>query len=246
MRSIRQPIAPCLVALVAILNNPAHAQTPGPKAQSPTKPSSTTVNSNDQNTSKSNRTQDDSKNQKPQSGAQSKGEAKLERATFGGGCFWCIEAVYERIPGVKNAVSGYSGGSLVRPSYEMVSTGQTGHAEVVELEFDPNEIPYEKLVEIFFHAHNPTTLNEQGPDHGTQYRSVIFYHSPEQQKTAAELIQRFNRENTFGAPVVTELAPFQRFWPAENYHQNYYRNNRTKPYCQINITPKLKKLGLIK
>jgi peptide-methionine (S)-S-oxide reductase len=168
------------------------------------------------------------------------------RATFGGGCFWCIEAVFERIPGVKAAVSGYAGGHVKNPTYEQVCTGSTGHAEVVELEFDPAVVSYEKLLEIFFASHDPTTLNQQGPDVGTQYRSVIFTHDDEQQKLARAYVDRLNIEKAFGRPVVTEVERLAMFYPAEDYHQDYYRNNPGKGYCRMMIAPKLKKLGLEK
>ncbi|GIW85822.1 MAG: hypothetical protein KatS3mg108_0146 [Isosphaeraceae bacterium] len=172
-------------------------------------------------------------------------QPRLEYATFGGGCFWCIEAVFERIPGVKSAVSGYAGGTFPRPTYELVCTGQTGHAEVVQIAYDPTMVTYDQLLEVFFAAHDPTTLNRQGPDVGTQYRSIILAHDQGQAHAAAKFIQRLNMQNVFGAPVVTEVVPLQKFFPAEKYHQDYYKKNPNKPYCQMMITPKLKKLGLI-
>jgi peptide-methionine (S)-S-oxide reductase len=165
---------------------------------------------------------------------------KTELATFGGGCFWCMEAVFERLPGVKSVTSGFSGGHTANPSYEQVCTGDTGHAEVTQIEFDPAKISYEKLLGVFWQAHDPTTLNRQGADEGTQYRSIILYHG-EAQKLAAEKSKAAAQKN-FQHPIVTEIAPFTRFYPAEGYHQEYYDNNSSAPYCQIIIAPKLKKL----
>ena len=161
-------------------------------------------------------------------------------ATFGGGCFWCVEAVFERLDGVKKVVSGYAGGHVDHPSYKEVCTGETGHAEVTQIEFDPAVISYARLLEIFFEAHDPTTLNRQGADEGTQYRSVIFYHNEEQRKAAeaAKIAARKIWED----PIVTEISPLPRFWPAEDYHQDYFRNNPNQGYCSFVIKPKLKKL----
>lgn len=171
---------------------------------------------------------------------------KLERATFGGGCFWCLEAVYERIPGVKKVVSGYAGGSVPNPTYEMVCSGLTGHAEVVQLTYDPEVAPYEKLLKVFWACHDPTTLNRQGPDFGTQYRSVILYHSEDQRKAALKSYKELTQAGVFADPIVTQLEPLKAFYPAEGYHQDYFRRNRSAPYCQAEIVPKLRKLKLIK
>lgn len=164
-----------------------------------------------------------------------------EYATFGGGCFWCIEVIFERLPGVKSAVSGYAGGHMENPTYKAVCGGDTGHAEVVQIEFDPRTITYEQLLELFWQAHDPTTLNRQGPDAGTQYRSVIFYHDEAQrvaaEKSKAEAGKRLRR------PIVTEIQPLTRFYRAEAYHQDYYRKNPNQPYCQVIIRPKLEKLS---
>jgi peptide-methionine (S)-S-oxide reductase len=173
-------------------------------------------------------------------------KAKLERATFGGGCFWCLEAVYERIPGVKSVVSGYAGGTVPRPTYEMVSSGLTGHAEVVQLTYDPEVAPYEKLLKVFWACHDPTTLNRQGPDFGTQYRSIILYHSEDQRKAALKSYKEVTEAGVFADPIVTQLEPLKAFYSAEGYHQDYYRRNRSAPYCQAQIVPKLRKLKLIK
>ena len=165
---------------------------------------------------------------------------KTELATFGGGCFWCMEAVFERLPGVKSVTSGFAGGHTANPTYEQVCGGDTGHAEVTQIEFDPAKISYEKLLDVFWQAHDPTTLNRQGADEGTQYRSLILYHG-EAQKLAAEKSKAVAQKN-FKHPIVTEIAPFTKFYPAEGYHQEYYDNNSNAPYCQVVIAPKLEKL----
>ena len=166
----------------------------------------------------------------------------MEQATFGGGCFWCVEAVFERLPGVQSVVAGYAGGTKVNPTYEEVCTGKTGHAEVAQITYDPAKISYEKLLEMFWRAHDPTTLNRQGADVGTQYRSVIFYQN-EQQKVAAEK-SKAEAQKAFDDPIVTEIQPLKAFYQAENYHQDYYRNHSDAPYCTFIIKPKLKKLKL--
>lgn len=165
---------------------------------------------------------------------------KTEIATFGGGCFWCTEAVFERVPGVKKVVSGYAGGKTVNPTYKQICLGDTGHAEVIQIEFDPAVVSYEKLLETFFEAHDPTTLNRQGADEGTQYRSVIFYHG-EAQKRAAEAA-KLAAGKIWDDPIVTEISPAPIFWPAEDYHQNYFAKNPTQGYCSFVIRPKVKKL----
>jgi len=166
--------------------------------------------------------------------------AKMETATIGGGCFWCAEAVFQRIPGVKSVTSGFAGGTVPNPSYEQVCTGATGHAEVIQLKFDPAVLSYDKLLEIFWEAHDPTTLNRQGADHGTQYRSIILY-SDDAQKTAAEA-SKAKAAKRFKDPIVTQIVPLKAFYSAEDYHQNYYNSNKNQGYCQFVITPKLKKL----
>lgn len=168
------------------------------------------------------------------------GANQTQRATFGGGCFWCIEAVFEQLPGVKSVVSGYAGGRKPHPTYKEVCSGATGHAEVVQIEFDPAVISYQNLLDVFWEAHDPTTLNRQGPDVGTQYRSVIFYHDESQRTAAAK--SKATVAARLGRPPVTELAPFTVFYPAENYHQDYFRNNPQQPYCRAYIKPKLDKL----
>lgn len=166
----------------------------------------------------------------------------MEKATFAGGCFWCTEAIYQRIKGVSSVTSGYSGGEMENPDYETVSEGTTGHAEAIQLEFDSQIISYEKLVEIFFHLVDPTTLNQQGNDVGTQYRSVIFYHDEKQKETAEKVRKQIEDEHVYSKPIVTEIVPFQNFFKAEDYHQNYYNNNREYGYCKVIIDPKIKKL----
>jgi peptide-methionine (S)-S-oxide reductase len=164
----------------------------------------------------------------------------FETATFGGGCFWCAEAVFQRIPGVKSVVSGFAGGKTANPSYEEVCTGDTGHAEVIQLKFDPSVITYDKLLEIFWEAHDPTTLNRQGNDSGTQYRSIILY-SDEAQKAAAEK-SKAEAAKHFSSPIVTQIVPLTKFYSAEGYHQNYYNLHSNQSYCQFVIGPKLHKL----
>jgi peptide-methionine (S)-S-oxide reductase len=163
-------------------------------------------------------------------------------ATFGGGCFWCMEAVLQRTEGVLSVVSGFAGGRTPDPSYEQVCTGETGHAEVVQVGFDPGRLSYDALLDVFFHAHDPTTLNRQGPDSGTQYRSIILYADDEQRKAAEEA--RARAQAGLRDPVVTEIRPLDRFWKAEGYHQNYYNTHQAAGYCRVVISPKLRKLKL--
>lgn len=165
---------------------------------------------------------------------------KLETAVFGGGCFWCAEAVFQRIPGVKSVVSGFAGGTTRNPTYEQVCTGETGHAEVVQIQFDPSVISYDKLLEVFWEAHDPTTLNRQGNDSGTQYRSIILYTS-EAQKKAAEK-SKAEAAKHYSSPITTQIAPLEKFYSAEKYHQNYYNDHQSQGYCQFIIRPKLRKL----
>ena len=167
---------------------------------------------------------------------------QLETATLAGGCFWCLEAVFERLAGVERVVSGYSGGSIPSPSYEDVCTGQTGHAEVVQVTFDPAVISYRELLEIFFAFHDPTTLNRQGPDSGTQYRSAIFFENQEQAAVARDVIAALEAKRLFGAPIVTEVTALTAFYPAEAYHQQYFQHHPERMYCQAMIAPKVAKL----
>jgi peptide-methionine (S)-S-oxide reductase len=164
-----------------------------------------------------------------------------EVATLAGGCFWCLEAVYDQLRGVADVVSGYSGGRVKNPSYKEVCAGTTGHAEVVQVTFDPTEITFREILQVFFTIHDPTTLNRQGADVGTQYRSAIFYHSPEQKATAEQVIREIDAAKIWPAPIVTEVAPFTEFYPAEEYHQDYFARNPTQGYCSFVIAPKVAK-----
>jgi peptide-methionine (S)-S-oxide reductase len=166
----------------------------------------------------------------------------LELATLGGGCFWCLEAVFEQLKGVERVDSGYAGGNMPNPNYQDVCSGQTGHAEVVQITFDPSKVSFEDILNVFFAFHDPTTPNRQGPDIGTQYRSAVFYHSPQQKETAQRRIAELNKERIWTNPIVTELAPLKDFYKAESYHQGYYRQNPEKGYCQAMIGPKVAKL----
>jgi peptide-methionine (S)-S-oxide reductase len=169
-------------------------------------------------------------------------EKQFEVATLGGGCFWCLEAVYEQLRGVQKVESGYAGGTTPNPTYRQVCSGTTGHAEVVQVTFDPAVISYGDILEIFFAMHDPTTRNRQGADIGTQYRSVIFYHTPEQKQAAEALIARLNADGLWDAPIVTEVVPLREFYKAEDYHQGYFRNNPAQGYCQAVVAPKVAKL----
>jgi peptide-methionine (S)-S-oxide reductase len=169
-------------------------------------------------------------------------QTHTELATFGGGCFWCLEAVFEALEGVEHVTSGFSGGEVKNPSYHEVCSGSTGHAEVVQIAFDPGRIGYRDLVEIFFAFHDPTTLNRQGPDQGTQYRSAIYFHSPEQERIAREVIATLNAAHTWNDPIVTEVAAYDTFYAADAGHQGYFRNHPSQPYCQAMISPKITKL----
>lgn len=169
-------------------------------------------------------------------------ESTFEIASFGAGCFWCVEAVFENLDGVKKVESGYMGGHVKDPAYEAVCSGATGHAEIVQITFDPEVIKYETLLDWLWRLHDPTTLNQQGADRGTQYRSAIFYHTEEQKRIAEA--SKANAQKHFDDPIVTEITPAAAFYVAENYHQNYYRLNQTAPYCQMVIRPKMDKLGL--
>jgi peptide-methionine (S)-S-oxide reductase len=166
---------------------------------------------------------------------------QLEVATLGGGCFWCLEAVYDQLEGVVSVESGYSGGGVPNPSYQQVSSGKTGHAEVVRVTFDPQVISYREILQVFFSIHNPTTLNRQGADVGTQYRSVIFYHDEEQKKITQQVIDEIQQEGIWEDKIVTQVEPFDQFYLAEEYHQEYFEKNPYQGYCQIVIAPKLAK-----
>ncbi|HXG63608.1 MAG TPA: peptide-methionine (S)-S-oxide reductase MsrA [Blastocatellia bacterium] len=164
-----------------------------------------------------------------------------EIATLAGGCFWCLEAVFRDLRGVEKVVSGYSGGSVPDPTYYQVCSGTTGHAEVVQITFDPQAVSFRELLEVFFTIHDPTTLNRQGADVGTQYRSAIFYHSPEQKAVAEQVIAELTEAKIWDDPIVTEVTPFSAFYPAEEYHQEYYERNPNQPYCRAVIAPKVAK-----
>lgn len=167
---------------------------------------------------------------------------KIDTATFGTGCFWCTEALFEQLNGVLKVTSGYSGGQVANPSYKAVCTGETGHAECVQVQYEPNKISYDELLEVFWQVHDPTTLNRQGADVGTQYRSVVFYHNPEQKEKAEHYKTELDKSGAFPKPIVTEISAFTKFYPAEDYHQEYYANNKnTNPYCAVVIRPKMEK-----
>ena len=169
-------------------------------------------------------------------------DPQRETATLGGGCFWCLDEVFRQLRGVESVVSGYAGGTARNPTYRQVCEGWTGHAEVVQVTFDPSMISYRELLDVFFTIHDPTTLNRQGADAGTQYRSVIFTHSPEQRATAEQVIAELEAKQVWDAPIVTQVEPSPEFFPAEDYHQEYYRRNASQPYCRIVIEPKVAKL----
>lgn len=166
---------------------------------------------------------------------------KREVATLAGGCFWCLEAVFDQLEGVEDVVSGYSGGHVPNPTYKHVCTGETGHAEVVQITFDPEVISYRDLLKVFFTIHDPTTLNRQGGDVGTQYRSAIFTHNDEQERTAEDLVEELNEAGLWDEPIVTEITPFEAFHPAEEYHQEYFARNPSQPYCRMVVAPKVAK-----
>ena len=169
-------------------------------------------------------------------------ESTTDTAVLGGGCFWCLEAVYTELRGIKSVISGYAGGSVPNPTYEQVCSGRTGHAEVVQITFEPSEISYRHILDVFFTIHDPTTLNRQGADVGTQYRSAIFYASPEQEAAARAVIEEITASGIWPRPIVTQVEALDRFYPAEGYHQNYFERNQYQPYCQIVIAPKVAKL----
>ncbi|MBT3479628.1 MAG: peptide-methionine (S)-S-oxide reductase MsrA [Candidatus Marinimicrobia bacterium] len=175
-----------------------------------------------------------------QKGLKNMSKDNLEVATLGGGCFWCVEAVYERVEGIKNVVSGYAGGHLKNPTYKEVSRGKTGHTEVCQIHYNPDEISYDEILEIFWKSHDPTTLNRQGNDYGTQYRSAIYYHDNSQKASAESALK--NADNMFEGPITTEVKPLDVFYIAEVYHQDYFANNPNAPYCTFVIAPKINKL----
>jgi len=172
-------------------------------------------------------------------------ENNIEKATLGGGCFWCTEAVYKELNGVIEVQPGYSGGHVKNPAYREVCNGTTGHAEVVQITYDPQIVSFSEILEVFFMTHNPTTLNRQGNDVGTQYRSAIFYHSEEQKQTAEKVIRLFEEEKVYDDPIVTEVTAFDAFYKAEDYHKNYFEKNKNQPYCQFVVAPKVEKFRKI-
>ncbi|AQL42613.1 peptide-methionine (S)-S-oxide reductase [Halorientalis sp. IM1011] len=165
-----------------------------------------------------------------------------ERATLAGGCFWCIEAAFKQLDGVESAVSGYAGGHVDDPTYEAVCRGETGHAEAVQVTYDPEELAYEDLLEVFFSVHNPTTKDREGPDVGSQYRSAVYYHDEGQRETVERFVEELDAEGVYDDPIVTEIEPLERFWEAEEYHQDYFEKNPNKPYCAANVRPKVQKV----
>ncbi len=166
----------------------------------------------------------------------------MEKATFAGGCFWCTEAFFKRLKGVASVLPGYSGGSIEHPTYKQVCSGTTGHAEAIQIEFNPKQIPFEKLLEVFFYTHDPTTPNQQGNDIGPQYRSIIFYHDNKQKKQAESLIAKLEKDKVYPRPIITSIEPFKNFYIAEDYHKNYFERNKDAPYCNYVIGPKIHKL----
>lgn len=180
-------------------------------------------------------------NKKAANTMSNQGKGGLELATFGSGCFWCTEAVFQNVEGVEKVESGYTGGKVKNPTYKEVCSGLTGHAEVIQLTYDPSKVSFDALLEIFWKTHDPTTLNRQGNDEGTQYRSAIFYHNPEQKRLAEEYKKKLDASGAFGSPIVTEIVPSAVFYKAEDYHQNYYNLNGSAPYCAYVIQPKLDK-----
>jgi methionine-S-sulfoxide reductase len=173
--------------------------------------------------------------------AKGTGKMSLETVTLGGGCFWCMEAIFHELKGVEKVESGYAGGTVANPTYKQVCTGTTGHAEVVQVTFDPKVLPLKTLLEVFFALHDPTTLNQQGADSGTQYRSVVFYRTPEQKSVVESEIKDLQAKKAYADPIVTQVVPFSAFYKAEDYHQDYYEDNINQPYCQLVISPKLAK-----
>ena len=169
----------------------------------------------------------------------------IETTTLGGGCYWCLEAIFQQLQGVESVASGFSGGAVENPTYKEVCTGLTGHAEVIQVTYDTSKITFAELLKVFFTMHDPTTLNRQGNDVGTQYRSAIFYHNEQQKQVAEDIIQKLNEEHVYDSPIVTQVVPFQKFYKAEDYHQNYYNNNSNQGYCRLVIQPKLEKFEKI-
>ncbi|MGC8642690.1 MAG: peptide-methionine (S)-S-oxide reductase MsrA [Isosphaeraceae bacterium] len=232
------------IAFVLGLASTGQAQRRSRNQTAPAKESSEQTSAGaDQRKDSSQQAADQSRSQDSKDKAETaKKKQTIETATLGGGCFWCMEAQFERIPGVKNVVSGFSGGHVPNPTYEMVCTGLTGHAEVIQIQFDPAVISYEKLLNYFWITHDPTTVNSQGPDYGTQYRSIILYHSEEQKDAAIKSYKAQMAHRKRKSPLVTQIVPFVAFFPADAHHQDYYRNNPFSAYCIMYIEPKVHKL----
>jgi peptide-methionine (S)-S-oxide reductase len=228
--------AALILALSAI--GSAQSEKPTTDEKPATKPESPAPETKSDSSSK------DAEKEKEQEKPKTPTKPKIETATFGGGCFWCSEAVFQRIPGVISVTSGYSGGNVPNPSYEMVCTGLTGHAEVVQIEFDSSIVPYDKLLSAFWAHHDPTTPNQQGDDFGPNYRSIILYHNDAQKQAALKSYQDLKARRVYRRPIVTELVKFEAFFPAEAYHQNYYNNHRGDNYSNAYIEPKLRKMHL--
>lgn len=183
------------------------------------------------------------RSESPTPDAKAPGSAKLEKVTFGSGCFWCTEAVFQQLRGVTSVVSGYSNGNVENPTYEDVCTGRTGHAEVIQVTYDPAAISFDDLLKVFWQTHDPTTPNQQGHDKGTQYRSAVFYHTDDQRRIAEQYKKQLDASKAFAKPIVTEITPIKNFYPAEKYHQNYFKLNSSQSYCQFVIRPKLEKFN---
>jgi peptide-methionine (S)-S-oxide reductase len=243
---VRFPAAWLILAIVAVLAGAGQAPqdektSDSPKSSSEGKASKAKSAPDDAKTSEGTKSSESDSSAAKEKDKKPSGP-KMEVATLGGGCFWCMEAVFERLKGVKSVVSGYAGGNVPYPSYDLVCTGTTGHAEVIQVEYDANVLPFEKLLKIFFVAHDPTTLNAQEPDFGPQYRSIILYHNEEQRDTARKVYKELTARKAYRNPIVTELVPFQAFYPAEPYHQDYYRHHPDVDYSVIIIGPKLRKV----
>jgi peptide-methionine (S)-S-oxide reductase len=230
-------LIPVLVALFSIAAFPADSSSPD-KSTKGTAPAKGSAKAKAKSKTDSSKKSDDETN----GDTGNKSPRQLEEATFGSGCFWCSEAVFQRIKGVEAAVPGYSGGHVKNPTYQQVCTKTTGHAEVVQITYDPSVISYKELLEVFWKSHDPTKLNKQGIDKGPQYRSVIFYHNEEQKELAEHYKKELDKEHVFSHKIVTEIAPFKEFYPAEDYHQNYFNNNPNDEYCEAIIGPKVNKI----
>jgi peptide-methionine (S)-S-oxide reductase len=234
MLTVNSKAAPLVLVLVAMVVIVVSSDSPQ-AGKPPTKKSATTK------AVKAKQSTEENDMEKSSASTEERSE-ELQKATFGSGCFWCSEAVFQQIKGVHSVVSGYSGGLTQNPTYQEVCTGQTGHAEVIQITYDPNEVSYPELLEVFWQTHDPTTLNQQGADVGTQYRSVIFYHNQGQKEQAEHYKTELDKEHAFPKPIVTEIAHYDNFYPAEDYHQNYYNLHKSQGYCAAVIRPKVSKV----